>query len=136
MKDIKVLGTGCPKCKTLERMTREVVEKNGIDATITKVEDILEIMTLSNSKGLIPSHLCGMMGQGLLWDSFFYQLLKNGYCFLKITIIFVSSFYEILNSYEEESILHRRSGENSQIWESAGSSGTYFHFGLFGQKSG
>jgi len=44
MKDIKVLGTGCPKCKTLERMTREVVEKNGIDATITKVEDILEIM--------------------------------------------------------------------------------------------
>jgi len=44
MKDIKVLGTGCPKCKTLERMTREVVEKNGIDATITKVEDILEII--------------------------------------------------------------------------------------------
>ncbi|MCE5174258.1 MAG: thioredoxin family protein [Bacteroidales bacterium] len=44
MKDIKVLGTGCPKCKTLEKMTREVVEKNGIDATITKVDDILEIV--------------------------------------------------------------------------------------------
>ena len=42
--EIKVLGTGCPKCKTLEKMTREVVEKNGIDATITKVEDIVEIM--------------------------------------------------------------------------------------------
>jgi small redox-active disulfide protein 2 len=42
--EIKILGPGCPKCKTLEKMTREVVEKNGIQATITKVEDIMEIM--------------------------------------------------------------------------------------------
>jgi len=42
--DIKILGTGCSKCKTLEKLTREVVEQNGIIATITKVEDIVEIM--------------------------------------------------------------------------------------------
>ncbi len=42
--EIKILGTGCPKCKTLEKLTREVVEKNGIQATITKVEDIQEIL--------------------------------------------------------------------------------------------
>ena len=42
--EIKILGTGCAKCKTLEKLTREVVEKNGIQATITKVEDIQEIM--------------------------------------------------------------------------------------------
>ncbi|MDP4183828.1 MAG: thioredoxin family protein [Bacteroidota bacterium] len=42
--DIKILGSGCAKCKTLEKLTREVVEENGIDATITKVEDIMEIM--------------------------------------------------------------------------------------------
>jgi small redox-active disulfide protein 2 len=42
--EIKILGTGCPKCKTLERITREVVEQNGIKATIIKVEDISEIM--------------------------------------------------------------------------------------------
>ena len=42
--EIKILGPGCPKCKTLEKMTREVVEKNGIDATVTKVEDIVTIM--------------------------------------------------------------------------------------------
>ena len=41
---IKILGTGCPKCKTLEKITREVVEQTGIDATIVKVEDIMEIM--------------------------------------------------------------------------------------------
>ena len=43
--DIKILGTGCPKCKSLDKLTREVVEKNGIDATVTKVEDILEIIS-------------------------------------------------------------------------------------------
>ena len=42
--EIKVLGTGCPKCKTLEKITREVVARNNIDATITKVEDISEII--------------------------------------------------------------------------------------------
>jgi small redox-active disulfide protein 2 len=42
--EIKILGTGCAKCKSLEKLTREVVEKSGIQATITKVEDITEIM--------------------------------------------------------------------------------------------
>jgi small redox-active disulfide protein 2 len=42
--EIKILGTGCAKCKTLEKLTREVVIKNGIQATITKVDDITEIM--------------------------------------------------------------------------------------------
>jgi small redox-active disulfide protein 2 len=42
--EIKILGPGCPKCNTLDKITREVVEKNGIDATIHKVEDIMEIM--------------------------------------------------------------------------------------------
>lgn len=42
--EIKILGTGCPKCKTLEKMTKEVVEQNGFNATITKVEDIMDIM--------------------------------------------------------------------------------------------
>jgi small redox-active disulfide protein 2 len=42
--EIKILGSGCAKCKSLEKLTREVVEKNGINATITKVEDITEII--------------------------------------------------------------------------------------------
>lgn len=42
--EIKILGPGCAKCKSLEQMTQEVVRKNGIDATITKVEDIMEII--------------------------------------------------------------------------------------------
>jgi small redox-active disulfide protein 2 len=42
--EIKILGAGCSKCKTLEELTRKVVKDNGIDATITKIEDIVEIM--------------------------------------------------------------------------------------------
>lgn len=42
--EIKILGTGCPKCKTLYNTTKEVVDTNRIDATLTKVEDIMEIM--------------------------------------------------------------------------------------------
>lgn len=42
--EIKILGTGCPKCKTLEKVTREVVEQNGFQANITKVDDIMDIM--------------------------------------------------------------------------------------------
>lgn len=43
--EIKVLGTGCPKCKALEKTTREVVAASGIDATVSKVEDIMDIMS-------------------------------------------------------------------------------------------
>ena len=41
---IEVLGSGCQKCKTLEKLIRDVVEDEGIDAVISKVEDIMEIM--------------------------------------------------------------------------------------------
>ncbi|MGM0567143.1 MAG: thioredoxin family protein [Bacteroidota bacterium] len=42
--DIKILGTGCPKCKSLEKLTRDVVAEKGIDANISKEEDIMKIM--------------------------------------------------------------------------------------------
>lgn len=44
MRTIKILGTGCPKCKTLEKLTIEVVNENNIDAEISKVDDIVQIM--------------------------------------------------------------------------------------------
>jgi len=42
--EIKILGPGCPKCKTLEKVTREAVAETGINATIEKIEDIIKIM--------------------------------------------------------------------------------------------
>jgi small redox-active disulfide protein 2 len=44
---IKVLGTGCPKCKTMTNLVQDVINENNIDATIEKVEDIMDIMTFN-----------------------------------------------------------------------------------------
>lgn len=42
--EIKVLGTGCAKCKTLENHTKEAVQQLALNAEVLKVEDIVEIM--------------------------------------------------------------------------------------------
>lgn len=44
MKTIKILGTGCAKCKLTEAVIRETLGDMGIDADIEKVEDIQKIM--------------------------------------------------------------------------------------------
>lgn len=42
--EIKILGTGCAKCKTTQMIVEKVVAENGVDAQISKVEDIMDIM--------------------------------------------------------------------------------------------
>lgn len=44
MKTIKVLGTGCAKCKTTIAYAEEAVKRSGVEAEVIKVEDIQEIM--------------------------------------------------------------------------------------------
>ena len=41
---IKVLGPGCPKCKTTFHNVEEAIKQLGMEATIEKVEDIEEMM--------------------------------------------------------------------------------------------
>lgn len=38
--EIKVLGTGCPKCNKLEKMVKEILQESGNTATISKVSDV------------------------------------------------------------------------------------------------
>jgi small redox-active disulfide protein 2 len=44
MRTIKILGTGCAKCKQTEAVIREALDEMGIDASVEKVEDIQKIM--------------------------------------------------------------------------------------------
>jgi small redox-active disulfide protein 2 len=44
MKKIQILGTGCPKCKKLFEATQQAVKELNIEAEITKVDDINEIL--------------------------------------------------------------------------------------------
>lgn len=41
--EIKVLGTGCPKCHSLEKAVNEALAESGISAEVKKITDIKEI---------------------------------------------------------------------------------------------
>ena len=41
---IKILGTGCPKCKKLKANTKEALKQAGVSAEVKKVTDLNDIM--------------------------------------------------------------------------------------------
>jgi small redox-active disulfide protein 2 len=44
VKDIKVLGTGCANCRNTIKLIEEVAAEKGVAITLSKVEDLPEIM--------------------------------------------------------------------------------------------
>ncbi len=44
MRDIKVLGAGCPKCNQLESLVKKTADELNGDYTYEKVSDITEIL--------------------------------------------------------------------------------------------
>ncbi len=42
--EIKILGTGCAKCKTTYQVIEKVINENHLDVQLTNVEDIVEIL--------------------------------------------------------------------------------------------
>ncbi|HQZ96001.1 MAG TPA: thioredoxin family protein [Pyrinomonadaceae bacterium] len=44
MRTIKILGTGCAKCKQTEAVIRETLDEMGVSANVEKIEDIQQIM--------------------------------------------------------------------------------------------
>lgn len=45
MKDIKVLGTGCAKCKSTVAIIEQVASANGIPVKLEKIEDMQQIVS-------------------------------------------------------------------------------------------
>lgn len=62
---IKILGTGCAKCKKLEANAKKAVKSVGIEATIEKVEDIQDIMAygVMNTPALVIDEDVKVMGR-------------------------------------------------------------------------
>jgi small redox-active disulfide protein 2 len=52
---IKVLGSGCANCNTLENRVNEVIKKYNIDASVEKITDFGVMMTygMMGSPGLV-----------------------------------------------------------------------------------
>lgn len=63
--EIKILGTGCARCKTLEKLTRDAVAEAGITAEIEKVEDIVKIMAygVMNTPALVINQKVVLSGR-------------------------------------------------------------------------
>lgn len=77
--EIKILGTGCPKCKTLEKVTRDAVAETGIAATVEKVEDIVKILEyrIMHTPGLVINGKIVLSGQVPTVNQVKEILLKN-----------------------------------------------------------
>ena len=63
--NIKILGTGCSKCKKLEQLTKEAVTEMGIEATVEKVEDMYKIMQygIMRTPGLVVDEKVVLSGR-------------------------------------------------------------------------
>jgi small redox-active disulfide protein 2 len=77
--EIKILGTGCPKCKTLEKVTRDAVIELGVEATIVKEEDIVNIMNygIMHTPGLVINGKVVLSGQVPTVNQVKEILIKN-----------------------------------------------------------
>ena len=62
---IKVLGTGCARCKSLEKVTKMAVDELNLDATVEKVEDIQKIMeyAVMRTPALVINEKVVLIGQ-------------------------------------------------------------------------
>jgi small redox-active disulfide protein 2 len=63
--EIKVLGTGCPKCKALERVIHEAIANMSVEANVIKEEDIMKIMAYGviQTPGLVVNEKVVLTGR-------------------------------------------------------------------------
>jgi small redox-active disulfide protein 2 len=64
-KKITILGTGCPKCKQLEKLVGDFTAEHGIAAEISKETDIVKIMGygVMSTPGLVVDGKVVMSGR-------------------------------------------------------------------------
>ena len=63
--EIKILGSGCPNCKRLEKLAREAVAELGIEANVTKVQDFDRIMAydITSTPALVVDEVVKVSGR-------------------------------------------------------------------------
>jgi small redox-active disulfide protein 2 len=77
--EIKILGTGCPRCKTLEKLVINAVAELDIAADVSKVEDIVKIMSygIMHTPGLVINGKVVLSGRLPSSDEVKEIIIKN-----------------------------------------------------------
>ena len=65
--EIKILGTGCSKCEKLEKNLDKVLKELNIDATIEKVDDLIELVSygVMSTPGFVVNDEVKSVGKAL-----------------------------------------------------------------------
>lgn len=65
--EIKILGTGCSKCEKLEKNLDIVLNELNIDATIEKVDDLIELVSygVMSTPGFVVNDEVKSVGKAL-----------------------------------------------------------------------
>ncbi len=63
--EIIVLGPGCPNCERMERLARQAVQETGVDATISHLTKMAEIMAypITGTPGLVIDGVLKVSGR-------------------------------------------------------------------------
>lgn len=63
--EIKVLGSGCAKCKTTYNVIEKVIKENNLDVKLTKVDDIMEMVSynIMTTPAVVVDEVVKMKGQ-------------------------------------------------------------------------
>lgn len=63
--EIKVLGPGCAKCKTTYNVIEKVIKENNLDVKLTKVDDIMEMVSYNvmTTLAVVVDEVVKMKGQ-------------------------------------------------------------------------
>lgn len=63
--EIKVLGSGCARCKSVYQIIEKVVKENNVDAVVEKVDDIMEVMkyNVMSTPAIVIDGVVKMKGQ-------------------------------------------------------------------------
>lgn len=65
--EIKILGTGCSKCEKLEKNLNIVLKELNIDATIEKIDDLVELVSygVMSTPGFVVNDEVKAVGKAL-----------------------------------------------------------------------
>lgn len=63
--EVKVLGSGCAKCKATYNVIEKVIKENNLDVKLTKVDDIMEMVSyhIMTTPAVVVDEVVKMKGQ-------------------------------------------------------------------------